>query len=236
MTRNYVFDVDGTLTTSRGKIDEEFKTFLLEVFIPNFQMFLVTGSDYEKTLEQVGPEILYAVSASYNCAGNSVWSKGIETYKSDWELPTKARNWLTDKLQKSPFPFRSGRHIDERPGLVNFSVIGRNCTLGERKMYLEYDELNRERITIAEEFNDKFLELQIVAQVAGETGLDIMPMGKDKRQIIKYIPEPIHFFGDMMQEGGNDYPLRVALGKNSEWTEVRNWKETYNFLKKMVYN
>ena len=35
---------------------------------------------------------------------------------------------------------RSGKHIEERPGLVNFSVVGRNATFGERKLYIEYDK------------------------------------------------------------------------------------------------
>ena len=103
-------------------------------------------------------------------------------------------------------------------------------------MYVQYDEQSNERKILAEEFNEKFFSKNVVAQVAGETGLDIMEIGSDKGQIVKYIQQPIHFFGDKMQEGGNDYPLRIMLGKNSEWTEVSSWKDTFEILKKKVYN
>lgn len=235
MTYNYVFDVDGTLTPSRGKMDETFKDFFIE-FSKQNEVYLVTGSDHLKTVEQVGAEVTEAVNAVYNCSGNNVWSKGQEIIKSDWSIDDEVFEWLGQKLQASDFPFRSGNHIEERIGLVNFSIIGRNCTMGERKMYVRYDNDTNERQLIADEFNDKFFHKKLVAQVAGETGLDIIERGSDKGQIVKYIKEPIYFFGDKMQRGGNDYPLRIMLGKESEWQEVTSWKDTFEILKKTVYN
>ena len=52
----YAFDVDGTLTPSRGIIDKGFEKYFLE-FCKNNKVFLITGSDHEKTIEQVGIEI-----------------------------------------------------------------------------------------------------------------------------------------------------------------------------------
>jgi len=232
---NYVFDVDGTLTPSRGQMNQEFKDFFLDFAFQN-EVYLVTGSDHPKTVEQVGAEITEGVNAVYNCSGNSVWSKGQEIIKSEWKIDDEVYDWLGQKLQASSFNCRTGNHIEERTGLVNFSVVGRNATMGERKMYVEYDNDTDERKHIADEFNEKFFPKKLVAQVAGETGLDIMEIGSDKGQIVKYIQEPIHFFGDKMQRGGNDYPLRIMLGKDSEWTEVSSWKDTFEILKKKVYN
>ena len=232
---NWVFDVDGTLTPSRGKMDETFKDFFIE-FAKHQEVYLVTGSDHLKTVEQVGVEVTEAVNAVYNCSGNNVWSKGQEIIKSDWKIDDEVFDWLGKKLQASDFPFRSGNHIEERIGLVNFSIIGRNCTMGERKMYVRYDNDTNERQLLADEFNDKFFHKKLVAQVAGETGLDIMEIGCDKGQIVNYIQQPIYFFGDKMQRGGNDYPLRIMLGKDSKWEEVDNWQQTFSILKKTVYN
>ena len=53
---NYIFDVDGTLTPSRGRIDKDFEKFFLD-FTKKHNVYLVTGSDYEKTEEQLGEEI-----------------------------------------------------------------------------------------------------------------------------------------------------------------------------------
>ncbi len=232
---NYVFDVDGTLTPSRGKMNEQFKDFFLE-FANQNEVYLVTGSDHPKTVEQVGVEVTYAVNAVYNCSGNNVWSKGQEIIITDLEVDDEVIEWLEHKLNQSGFSLRTGNHIERRIGLINFSIIGRNCTLGERMLYAEYDQQWAERSRIAQEFNDKFFSKKLVAQVAGETGLDIMEIGCDKGQIVKYIQQPMHFFGDKMQQGGNDYPLRMMLGKDSQWTEVTDWKNTFEILKKTVYN
>ena len=48
----YIFDVDGTLTPSRQKIDPEFSTFMVN-FACEHDVYLVTGSDRDKTLVQV---------------------------------------------------------------------------------------------------------------------------------------------------------------------------------------
>ena len=53
MKTHYIFDVDGTLTPSRQKMDEDFSRFFLHFCTMN-SVYLVTGSDREKTLEQVG--------------------------------------------------------------------------------------------------------------------------------------------------------------------------------------
>ena len=47
MSKVYIFDVDGTLTPSRLKMDEEFYDFFRN-WIPNHKYYLVTGSDLKK--------------------------------------------------------------------------------------------------------------------------------------------------------------------------------------------
>ena len=44
----YVFDVDGTLTPSRRRMDKDFQEFFLE-WAENNTFYLVTGSDLPKT-------------------------------------------------------------------------------------------------------------------------------------------------------------------------------------------
>ena len=99
----YVFDVDGTLTLSRTLMDPEFKEFFLK-FITDNDCYIVTGSDYSKTLEQLGEDVMHNVKRSYNCSGNSVWEKGVEVSHSDWMLYNEARDFLTCLLYTSPSP------------------------------------------------------------------------------------------------------------------------------------
>ena len=236
----FIFDVDGTLTPSRGQMDPEFQEFFVKYLMSRHDVYLVTGSDYPKTVEQVGQHICENVKAVFNCSGNHIWKNGEVTYESDWSLPDHMIEWLEVELNNSTFPLRTGKHFEQRIGLFNFSIVGRNAHLAERKMYKDFDKSFEERETIARFFNENFITEGVIAQVAGETGLDIMPVGCMKDQVLEYLPEKnITFFGDKMQEGGNDYPLKKAIEaevQNGAAIEVQNWKDTYEILQIMVYN
>ena len=228
MSDNFIFDVDGTLTPSRQQINPKFKDWFID-FCDTHPVYLVTGSDYEKTVEQLGIEICMSVKRIYNCSGNDVWEQGINVRTNDWVLPEDAHEWLSVKLTESNFPLRTGLHFEHRPGTVNFSVVGRNATLGERKLYVKFDEDTDERIQIAEEFLRKFPDLD--AKVGGETGIDIYPKGADKSQIIKDFTkyEWINFFGDRMDPAGNDYPLGSIIKYGMAY-HVTGWEDTWERL------
>ena len=84
--RKYIFDVDGTLTPSRKKIEHEFWAPFL-IFCRNNHVSLVTGSDREKTVEQLGLDICYTAKRVYNCSGSDVYEKNENVYRDAWELP-----------------------------------------------------------------------------------------------------------------------------------------------------
>ena len=227
----FIFDVDGTLTPSRGKIDDDFKKFFVE-FCKNNNVYLVTGSDKPKTVEQIGDELYSMAKRVYNCSGSEVWVGDKQIKTNDWKIPYHVRTWLLDKLEESNFPLRTGLHIEERVGMINFSIVGRNATVGERKLYVKYDKEHNERNVIADLFNKEFTEL--VARPGGETGIDISPIGKDKSQIINDfdINDTLHFFGDRMDPQGNDYPLKKVIIDNDLGfaIQVNGWKNTWEML------
>ena len=226
--RHFVFDVDGTLTPSRGMIDPNFKTFF-DMFCKTNKVYLVTGSDKPKTVEQLTERTFNLAKRSYNCSGNDVWEGDNHIRTSNWKLPADAQQWLEGELEDSGFPLRTGNHIEHRPGMVNFSVVGRNCTLAERRLYVKWDKECSERTIIANSFNARYPQLE--ARVGGETGLDISPRGLDKSQIVTDFGnnDRIHFFGDAMQPGGNDYPLAAKLNHNRCY-HVKDWQDTLERL------
>ena len=228
----FIFDVDGTLTPSRQQIDSEFAVFFSNFCAEN-DVYLVTGSDKEKTIEQIGEEIYSLAKRVYNCSGSDVWEGETHIRSDEWKLSLFERSWLESKLKESKFPLRTGLHIEERPGMINFSVVGRNATLGERKLYVKYDTENGERNNIAALFNNEFFEL--IARPGGETGIDISPKGADKSQIVNdFDPNDVlYFYGDRMDLAGNDYPLKKSIIDNDLGfaIEVDGWKDTWSKLK-----
>lgn len=234
--KKFIFDVDGTLTPSRGTIDPEFKDFFLK-FMEENKVWLVTGSDYPKTLEQLGPEITENVVTVYNCSGNDVFHRGRRVDTKPFNPPQSLYDLMYGWLEASPFPLRMGNHIEERAGTINFSIIGRpydpELTLAERRLYIKHDLENRERESIAFQINMEFPE--ITATVGGETGIDIYRKGGDKSQILTDFDEPyndIYFFGDRMEDGGNDWPLARKLNPKQVF-HVKDWKHTWRSLQEL---
>ena len=232
----FLFDVDGTLTPSRQVIDKKFSIWFSK-FCEQNEVYLVTGSDRPKTVEQIGQVIYNRCKGVYQCSGNELWIKEARMKFNKWKLPELSRTFLISCEYESSFNLRTGNHIEERPGMVNFSVVGRNASLYERKQYVDYDTIENERTTIAKAFNIMFPELE--ATIGGETGIDIAPKGFDKGQITKDFNNYSHitFFGDAIFEGGNDWALAKAFKdnkfKNAKSINVSNWQETWDHLRQI---
>ena len=231
--KKFIFDVDGTLTESRQQIDLSFEAYMIK-FCCKYDVYLVTGSDRAKTVEQVGLDIYNRSKRVYNCSGADVYEKDNNVYKSDWKPSRKLINFLSDELDYSTFPHKTGNHIEHRPGGINFSILGRGeDSMKYRKEYVKWDINTTERILMSDRIKSEFPDLNI--QIGGQTGLDISD--SDKSQILRDFnsEDELVFFGDMMREGQNDYPLAVAVDKRggTNYT-VSSWQETYKKLKDLT--
>ena len=228
----FIFDVDGTLTPSRRAINKRFAVWFKN-FCDSNDVYLVTGSDRPKTIEQVGEVIYNKCKRVYNCSGNDVYEGNSNVLTNKWILPEYAHTWLSQMLGESQFSLRTGLHFEHRPGMVNFSIVGRNATQEQRAEYVKWDTEQNERTEIAQEFNYRYPELE--ARPGGETGIDIAPKGADKSQILKDFnaDDFIVFFGDRMDDGGNDAPLADALFKSYEGINhwIKDWTHTWEILK-----
>ena len=231
--KKFIFDVDGTLTESRQQIDLSFEVYMIK-FCCKHDVYLVTGSDRAKTVEQVGLDIYNRSKRVYNCSGADVYEKDNNVFKSDWKPSRRLINFLSDELDFSTFPNKTGNHIEHRPGGINFSVLGRGMdSMKYRKEYVKWDINTTERILMADRIRSEFPDLNI--QIGGQTGLDISD--SDKSQILRdFIPEDeLFFFGDMMKEGQNDYPLAQAVDKLGGTNYIVNgWQDTYEKLKMLI--
>ena len=233
----FLFDVDGTLTPSRGRINEDFRLFMVD-FCERHDCYIVTGSDQQKTIEQLGGYLYDRFKKQFQCNGNQVFENSVTPeYELEWTLPTQCKEWMEEKVLKSNFAFKTGNHIEERVGMANFSVVGRNANQTHRTSYVIWDTERDERLLLAREFNEKFAELGVQAQVGGETGLDVTPIGKDKSQVLEWFDEDVYFFGDACYEGGNDYPLASAIIEKAQGSvyNVDTWKETWEKLKEIDF-
>ena len=267
MNKVYIFDVDGTLTPSRRQMMGEFKKYFVEWSKKNF-FFLVTGSDIEKLDEQVPHEVLMYSQAIFTCAGNEMWVFDKDNtssfrrngssfpftrvYKNEFNPPQELIEYLEEKLKSSKYHHRAGNHIEDRGSMLNFSIVGRNCSLMERENYFKWDIKEGERKEISRAIGFRWPELEAV--IGGQISIDIYPKGKDKSQILFYINKILNrklsstgikghsyygiqynFIGDRIHEGGNDYPLAEALSKNnySKSHQTEGPEHTQQILEKL---
>ena len=237
---NFVFDVDGTLTPSRDKIDPYFEQFFLS-FCSKNRVYLVTGSDFYKTREQLGFDILKSVQGMFLCSANEFYERTIAArnyqldvfheliYKNEFDLEGAEEVYLEQELKKSGFSVRTGNHIERRGSSVNFSIVGRNANKDERQQYIVWDNATNERVQICDRLNKAFPRLECV--VGGETGIDISLLGNNKSQVRKHLEGEIIFFGDKCEPGGNDYPLAKIA---DVVYNVTDWQET-EYILRMKY-
>ena len=232
----YIFDVDGTLTQPRQEICKEHK-LTLDEWIKTKQAFLATGSDYSKTLEQLGKEVVKNFQATFCCMGNEIRSPdGLAFRRNHFLIPDELNDDLETILVDSAYILKTGRHFETRTGMLNFSIVGRNASQKERKHYSNWDKTHNERSEIANFINKKYKDLE--ASVGGSISIDIIKKGRDKGQVISYLssfnPSKIVFVGDRCAPGGNDYGIVRELEKSGidfSWYNVSGPDETFELIK-----
>ena len=246
MEKIYIFDVDGTLTPSRQKMTKEFQKFFSEWAKKN-KFYLVTGSDLPKLQEQMDFMDIEA-EGIFTCCGNQFWRPDPSIvnisaeliYDNKFKVPKKLKKLLGTILSNSQYPHRFGNHIEDRGSMVNFSIVGRDCSYEDRLNYFEWDNEKDERKVIANAIKEKFPNLDAV--IGGQISIDIYPKGNDKSQVLDIIKQDrltklnqYIFIGDRIEGGGNDYPLAQLMDKtkNCDWYQTEGWKETQKILEKL---
>ena len=236
MDKVFIFDVDGTLTPSRQRMTEKFAKFFDKWSNKN-KYYLVTGSDLNKTKEQLPIVYIDRAEAIFTCCGNQMWRDDELIYDNKFKVTKKLNKLLGTIMSNSQYPYRYGNHIEDRGSMVNFSIVGRDCTQEQREEYFEWDKQSHERKIISNAIKEKFPDLDAV--LGGQISIDIYPKGKDKSQILDIIeqerlvkPDEYIFIGDRTKKGGNDYPLAKLMEEtdNCKYFQTEGIEQTMEIL------
>ena len=232
MERIFLFDVDGTLTNPRELMHPDFEKPFREL-VANNVVYLASGSDLGKIQEQVPADILERCAGVFSSSANQLNIGSQLVYKNELTIPEELSNFLNSSIEKSKYETKTGNHIEHRPGMINFSIVGRNANNEQRKEYYTWDARELERKKIAILLMATFPNLDV--KIGGEISIDIYPEGHDKRQSVKFIKEThpdavIRFFGDKTGEDGNDYSVVISLGDKDKVHSVRKYQETKKLI------
>ncbi len=237
----YLFDMDGTLTPARLPMEAEFASFFYKWQQKN-SCFLVTGSDFKKVEEQLPKDIINSFIGVYSSMGNVLTAQDNMLYKKDFQPVQMLLEKLEGYRSATMYPYKlHPNYIEKRIGMINFSVLGRDCSYTDRDKYAAWDKINGERQKIAAELTTLFPEYDI--SIGGNISIDITPKGYGKEQVAyhlrkEYPYEKIIFLGDKTFPGGNDYALAQALRKleNTRIIQVASADEAVLFLKNITMN
>nr|CAG4642426.1 EOG090X0438 [Evadne anonyx] len=125
-----MFDVDGTLTVPRQRINEETEDFLLNKLKPKCTVGLVGGSDLKKIAEQMGGmEVLnkfdYVFAENGLVAyknGKLIGQMNIQEHMGEEKLQTFI-NYALNYMSKLTIPVKRGNFIEFRSGLINVCPV-----------------------------------------------------------------------------------------------------------------
>tara|TARA_R110002110_G_scaffold38152_1_gene125012 strand:- start:874 stop:1641 length:768 start_codon:yes stop_codon:yes gene_type:complete len=234
MTRALIFDMDGTLTDPTQAISKDMMKALINVG-PHYKKYLVTGSEMSKIENQI-PEsfLLKTFEKVFACNGTRVYNTNLDLddekgapqpelihkidlldYYSQADM-NHLISYLLKVSSESHTKFKTGTFIEWRGSQLNFSVVGRNCSLSQREDYVKWDKKSNERRRIAEKLAREFQGWGLVFNLGGQISIDITRKEWDKTYSLQNIlekPEDCIFFGDKIVPGGNDHSIAMKCGK-----------------------
>jgi len=217
-----VFDLDGTLATSKTAIDAEMAG-LLAALLAAVQVAVISGGDWPQFASQLLVGLgdvahMRNLSLLPTC-GTKFYRYGgqwARVYAEDFTAAEKAiiMAALQQALAASAYAAGTvwGDTIEDRGGQITFSALGQRAPIAEKQRW-DPDFAKRKTIKV---HLDELLPAFSV-RLGGTTSIDITKPGIDKgygigklRDLLGVALEDMIFIGDALFPGGNDYPAKEA--------------------------
>ena len=246
MKKVIVFDLDGTLAPSKSSLPDEMGQILAKL-LNHFQICVISGGKFEQFNKQLIQNL--KVESSRLERLHLMPTCGTQYYTYDprnnrWRqvyaenLSVKEKRDIQVALNKGldALNLRAdkvyGEIIEDRGSQITVSVLGQDIVevLGEKGVVIKevWDPDNKKKQALRDYVASLIPHLEV--KVGGLTSIDVTKPGIDKaygmKKLIELLDirkEDILFFGDRLQEGGNDYPVKM-MGIDS--LEVSRWQDT----------
>lgn len=256
MSNIALFDMDGTITPARKKIDKKMIK-ALEALSDYGDIGIVSGSDFRLISEQIVSQIksrkLLSRITLFPCNGTQVYDYNYKQreYTKDYSASIfseigkdnyfKLYDFLLKQqrviIEDNPDIIISGNFIEDRGSVINFCIPGRMSADDQRANFEYIDKMRRVREQVFIRLSTFFSmsELNLSASIGGKTSIDIYPTGWSKVYVLRHLPdyETITFVGDSCHAGGNDRDLFLAesVVENFLGIETSSTDETLDIIR-----
>jgi len=246
MKKVLAFDLDGTLAPSKSAVPDEI-CLLLGKLLEQFHVCVISGGKFEQFQDQllanlkIDKPLLKSLHIMPTC-GTRYYA--YQPSRDSWDIVYAEDLSKEDKAQiiksintaVSRLGFDKhqvyGPQIEDRGSQISWSALGQDIVdeLGEEGVRLKetWDADNKKKNKIRDEIAPLIQQFEV--RVGGLTTIDITKLGIDKaygmNKLINQLSitkRDILFFGDKLQPGGNDFPVKEM---GIDCLEVSNWHDT----------
>ena len=244
MKKILAFDSDDTIVVSKMPATDRMAGLLAEL-LQWYDICIISGTGFESviypnTVRQIEDKIRNLPDAALSRL-HIMPTCGTRYYRfteGEWKL--QYQEDLTDEQKARIFDAietsakkldmweenPAGEIIEDRLSQITYSALGQQATPEAKYAWAEANKEKRKLLNEAV----KSLIPEFEVRTAGTTSLDITKPGIDKAYGIHKLmeatgvsKEEILFFGDKLEEGGNDFPVR-AMGVDC--IAVERWEDT----------
>lgn len=222
MIRLIIFDMDGVLTNSKQRIEQD-SVRLLNALTVHFDVAIISGSTFQQMCKQLVPYISKEILLLPN-SGTELYKYYGRNYQKVYgekpisdifkELITDALNEYKHLLEIPKDTEIYGEQIECRGTQITFSALGQDAPLSLKTPF----DPNGERRQRMVDALDKKLGFYIEFNIGGTTSIDATRRGMNKghgiEQLMQYCilkNNQLFFVGDQLGKLGNDYSV-VATG------------------------
>ena len=240
MKRIIGFDLDDTLAITKSPISDRMAEILSRL-LDNYDVCVITGGTFQQIKKQVidrlnvAPELFQKFHAMPTCgtryyrfdAADNEWKIQYANDLSD-EQKTQITAALEEVAKEMGIWCENpaGEIIEDRHSQITMSALGQQATPEDKYVWAEkYKDV---RPIYRDKVAEKLPGLEV--RIGGTTSTDITLPGIDKAygigrllELNGWSKEESLFFGDKIEEGGNDFPVK-QMGVDS--IGVRGWEDT----------
>ena len=254
-----LFDMDGTLTPPRGKMNYKMIESLIRLQRSGFLIGIVTGSDMNYLQEQCEimfddfsfdhREVLY-----YPCNGTKhyryIHNKLMNVYQRDMVEEVGEKNYrmlmrtcinIQRHIADTTDCPLTGLFFDYRGSMLNWCPIGRLASEKDRQAWIEIDNQENVRKTWLAHLKNMLHThgvKNVTVKLGGDTSFDIFPAGWDKTYVLNNFnpDDEIYFIGDRCSTNGNDKELydAIKLREAGESFETNGPYKTIDIVNKYI--
>lgn len=247
MKKVLAFDLDDTLAITKSPISDQMAEVLSKI-LESFDVCVISGGRFEQFKIQIidrlhlEPHKLSRLHLMPTCGTqyyrfNEIDETWVQQYAED--LTKEQKEKVFEVLEASArelglWPTHpAGDVIEDRGTQITFSALGQQATPEDK---YAWDPENTKKLAIRDLAAQSLPELEV--RSGGTTSIDVTRIGIDKAygmqkliEALSIAKDDILFFGDKLEEGGNDYPVK-EMGIDS--LDVSRWEDTVNRLETIL--